>query len=144
MYRDDRRIRSIAQTHATRLEVLFAPDKAEAGFRVLIALDVECGAEHFRAAEEDTCFGGRVDLADGFEDHVPVGATEVGGGAEAGDGVLLGVGVVDHDVGRVVGLDLGGEILQYSLMPVLACGKGGWDVNVRCGSRYDRQDPAPQ
>jgi hypothetical protein len=103
-----------------RLEVLFAPDKAEAGFRVLVALDVECGAEHFGTAEEDTCLGGRVDLADGFEDHVPVGATKVGGGAEPGDGVLLGVCVVDHDVGSVVGLDLGGEVLQYSLVSIPA------------------------
>ena len=72
---------------------------------------MEGGAEHFGPAEEDTCFGGGVDLADGFEDHVPVGATEVCGCAEAGNGVLFGVGVVDHDVGCVVGLDLCGEVL---------------------------------
>jgi hypothetical protein len=52
-----------------------------------------------------------VDFADGFENHVPVGAAEVCGCAETGDGVLFGVGIVDHDVGCVVGLDLGGEVL---------------------------------
>ena len=52
-----------------------------------------------------------MDLADGLEDHVPVGATEVCGCAETGDGVLFGVGVVDHDVRCIVGLDSGGEIL---------------------------------
>lgn len=94
-----------------RLEILLAPHKVEAGLRVHVALDVEGRTEDLGPAEEDTGFCGRVDLADGLEDHVPVGAAEVCGRAEPGDGVLFGVGVVDHDVGCVVGLDLGGEVL---------------------------------
>ncbi len=39
-----------------------------------------------------------------------LGRPKLVGGAQAGDGVLVGVGVVDHDVGGVVGLDLGGEV----------------------------------
>lgn len=52
-----------------------------------------------------------MNLADGLEDHVPVGATEVGRRAQASDGILFGIGIVDHDVGSIVGFDPGGEIL---------------------------------
>lgn len=99
------------QMRAVRLEVLLAPHKVEARLRVHVALDVEGRTENLGTAEEDSGFGGGVDLADGLEDHVPVGATEVCGCAETGDGVLFGVGVVDHDVCCVVGLDLGSEVL---------------------------------
>ncbi len=71
-------------------------------------------AQRRRAAVEDTSFGRRVDLADGFEDRMPVGAAEGGGRAEAGDGVCFGVGVVEHDVGCVVRLDFSGEVLRTS------------------------------
>jgi hypothetical protein len=57
---------------------------------------------------------------------------------------LLGVGVVDHDVGCVVGLDLGGEVLYNTLVFILAGVRRGEALNVRCGSQYDHQDPAPQ
>lgn len=53
-----------------------------------------------------------MDLADGLENHVPVRAAEVRGCTQTGDGVLFGVGVVDHDVGCVVGFDFGGEVLK--------------------------------
>ena len=53
-----------------------------------------------------------MDFAHRFEHRVPVGSTEVGGRAQASDGVLHGVGVVDHDVCGVVGFDVGGEILK--------------------------------
>jgi hypothetical protein len=62
-------------------------------------------------AEEHAGFGGRVDLAYRLEDHVPVGAAKVCGGAQTGDGVLLGVCVVDHYVCCVVCFDLGGQVL---------------------------------
>lgn len=75
--------------------------------------------EHLGTAEEHTRLGGAVDLAYTLEDHVPVGTAEVGWGAQAGDGVLLGVGVIDHDVGCVVSLDLGCEILSEVLALVL-------------------------
>lgn len=65
-------------------------------------------AEDFWPAEEDAGLGGGVDLADRLEDGVPVGTAEIGRGAEARDGVCVGVGVVDHDVGGVVGFDVGG------------------------------------
>lgn len=52
-----------------------------------------------------------MDLADGLEDHVPVGSTEVCRSAETGDGVLFGVCVIDHDVCRVVCLDLCCKVL---------------------------------
>lgn len=79
-------------------------------FTVLIAEDVQLAAEALGPAEEDAGLGGGVQLPDAAEDHVPVGAAEVGGAAEARDGVLVGVGVVDHDVGGVVSLDLGRQV----------------------------------
>lgn len=66
----------------------------------------------FRSAEEHSCFGWGVDPADALEDHVPVGPAKICRCSQTSDGVLLGVCIVDHDVRRVVGLDLGGEILN--------------------------------
>lgn len=94
------------------LEVLLTPYKTEARLGVHVALDVEGGTETLGTAEEDTGLGGRVDFADGLEDHVPVWTTEVCGGTETGDGVLFGVCVVDHDVCCVVCFDLCGEVLD--------------------------------
>lgn len=106
---------SLKQIHQTQdhqdLEILLAPHEPEVRVRVLVALDMERAPKHLGSAEEDTGLGGLVDLADGFENHVPVRTAEVGGRAEAGDGVLLGVGVVDHDVCAVFGADFGGEVL---------------------------------
>jgi hypothetical protein len=100
------------EVHTQRLKVLLAPHEVEAGLGVHVALDVESRTEDFGSTEEDTGFGGGVYLANGFEDHVPVGAAKVCGRAETGDSVLFGIGVVDHDVGCVVSLDLGGEVLH--------------------------------
>jgi hypothetical protein len=97
---------------AFALEVLFAPYKTEARFRVHVAFDVERGSETLRTAEEDTSFGRRMDLADGLEDHVPVWSTEISGGTKTGDGVLFGICVVDHDVCCIICFDLCGEVLK--------------------------------
>jgi hypothetical protein len=59
------------------LEVLLAPHKAESRLTPFIALDVKCASQTFGTTEEHTSLGGRVDLADGLEDHVPVRATEI-------------------------------------------------------------------
>jgi hypothetical protein len=102
---------------------------------------VQRRAERLGSTEEDTCFCGRMDLANGLEDHVPVGATEVCGCAETSDGVLLGVGVIDHDVSCVVGLDLGSEVLDVQLMVKGALTQENiLQCEFRCGSR----DPVPQ
>ena len=85
-------------------------------------------AEHGRAAEENTGFGGGVDLPDRLENHVPVGATKVCWCTQTGNSVLLGVGVVNHDVGCVVCLDLCGEILEY----VSLCHDREWLVVPYC------------
>ena len=109
-------------TTAHALKVLFAPDKVEARLRVHVTFHVQRGAEAFGAAEEHARFRGRVDLPDGFENGVPVWTTEVGGCAQTGNGVLLGVGVVDHNVRCVVCLDLGSEVLnvEVSLDPFMS------------------------
>jgi hypothetical protein len=101
------------------LEVLLTPHKAEPRLREHVTLDVKCRTKTLRTAEEDTSFGWRVDLADRLEDHIPVRATKVCGCAQTGDGVLFGVGVVDHDVCCVVCLDLCGEVLSLSVSLIL-------------------------
>lgn len=99
-----------------RLEIFFAPNKIHPGLGVHVALDVQRRTEHFRTTEENAHFGRRVNLPNGFEDGIPVGTAEVGGRTKTGDSVLLGVGVVDHDVSCVVYLDLGGKILDGKLV----------------------------
>ena len=94
------------------LEVLLAPYETEARLRVHIALDVESGSETLGTAEEDTCLGGCVNLADGLENHVPVWSTKVGWRTETGNGVLLGICIVDHNVSGIVCFDLGSEVLE--------------------------------
>jgi hypothetical protein len=85
-------------TRAPRLEILLAPDKVESvrpvlilvlslrhgigrylpRFAVLVTEYVQRATKTLGTAEEDTSFGRRVKLPDTTEDHVPVGATEVG------------------------------------------------------------------
>jgi len=77
-----------------------------------IAFDMQLRAEHSRTAEEYSGFRGAVDFPNGLEDHVPVGATEVGGSSQTGDGILFSICVVNHDVGCIVGLDLCCEVLD--------------------------------
>jgi hypothetical protein len=72
--------------------------------------------ERFWSAEKHAGLCRAVDLADALENHVPVGPAKVGGRAQTCDGVLLCVGVVDHDVGCVLGADFGGEILEDALV----------------------------
>lgn len=80
--------------------------------RVHVTLDVQLAAQTLGPAEENTSFRGSVDLADRLEDHIPVWTTKVGRSAQARDRVLFGVGIVDHDVCRVIDLDLGSEVLM--------------------------------
>ena len=49
-------------------------------------------------------------LDDGAKNAVPVGATEVGGRAQGGDGVLLRTDILDNAVVDLVLLDLAGEV----------------------------------
>src|SRR5688572_28055812 len=77
---------------------------------VLVAVYVKCTSQSLRATEEHTRLCWTVKFPDAPENHVPVWPTEVGRAPQAGDGVLVSVGVVDHDVGRVVCLDLGRQV----------------------------------
>lgn len=61
--------------------------------------------------EEDTGLAACVDFADGLEHHIPVWSSEVGGRAQTSDGIAVRVGVVNHDVGCIVRLDLRGKVL---------------------------------
>jgi hypothetical protein len=91
-----------------RLEILFTPHVSKITIRIHIAFDMQHTSQNLWTAEENTSFCWCVDLADGFENHIPVWTTEIGGGAETGNGVLFCVCVVDHDVGCVVDADFGG------------------------------------
>jgi len=92
-------------------EILLAPHKFEAGLAVHVALDVQLAAKHLRSAEEHPCLGWAVDLTNAPEHRVPIRPPKVRGGTEASDGVLVAIGIVDHDVRRIVRLDLGGQVL---------------------------------
>lgn len=83
----------------------------KAGLAVHVAFDVQLAPEYLGSAEEDSCLGRRVNLADRLEHRVPVRSSEIGWRAQARDGVLVRIRVVDHDVGRVISLDLGREVL---------------------------------
>ena len=98
------------------LKVLFTPNKTETGFRVHITLDVQRTTKRLWSAEENTCFSWRVDFANAFEYHVPVGATKVRRCPEASNGILLGVDIVNHDVGCVVRFEFGRQILGEKLL----------------------------
>ena len=86
---------------------------------------MQLAAQRLGSAEEDARLGRAVDLADAAKDHVPVGAAEVGRGAETRDGVLVGVGVIDHDVGCVVVFDFGGQVL-FARLAGDGEMRGGW------------------
>ena len=93
------------------LEILFAPHEVEPWLAVHVAFAVQLAAQWLGPAKEHACLGWRVDLADRLEHRVPIGPPKVGRRPEAGDGVPISVGVVEHDVRCVVWLDLGSEVL---------------------------------
>lgn len=88
-------------------KILLPPNKMKPWLRVHITLDMQLAAERLRPTEEHTYFARAMDLADTTEHVVPVRAAEVGGCAEARDGIVVRVGVVDHDVRGVVGIYVG-------------------------------------
>lgn len=71
---------------------------------------MQCAAQSLGSTEEHTSLCRRVQLPDTPEDHVPVRAAKVRRRTQTGDCVLVGIGIVDHDVGGVVGFYLGGQI----------------------------------
>lgn len=93
---------------ASFLEIFLAPHKGKPGLGIHVTFDMELAAQKFWPTEEHAGFGGGVDLPDAAEDHVPVWAAEVGGGAQTGDGILVRVDFVEHDVRGIVGLDICG------------------------------------
>jgi hypothetical protein len=60
----------------------------------------------FGPAEKNAHLGWGMQSTDGWKDHVPIGASEIGWGAESSDGISLGICIVDHDIGGIVGFDL--------------------------------------
>lgn len=87
---------SLQQEHP--LEILLAPHEIEplVAFAVHVAFDMELGAQPLGTTEEHTRLTGGMQFADRPEDHVPIGAAEVGGRAQARDSV--GVAAVEHNV----------------------------------------------
>lgn len=77
---------------------------------VLVTVNMQTATQTLGTTEEYTGLGRRMELPDTTENHVPVGTTKVGRCAQTGDGVLVGVRVVNHDVGSIVGFDLGRQV----------------------------------
>lgn len=67
--------------------------------------------QRWRPTEENARFCRSMNLTDRLEDSVPVRAAKIGRGSQSCDGIPFRVGVVDHDVGRVIGFDISGKIL---------------------------------
>ena len=72
---------------------------------------MQLAAQDFRPTKKHARLARAVDLADTAEDSVPIRPSEEGWRAQTRDGVAGGVGVIDHDVGRVVGFDVRREVL---------------------------------
>lgn len=79
-------------------------------------------AQRLRTAEEHARVRWAVNLPDGFENGIPVGAPKVGGRSQSRDGVGFGVGVIDHYVRGIVRLDVGSKILSNQLDKSIAHG----------------------
>jgi hypothetical protein len=120
------------------LEVLLAPNIFEITVRVLITLDVQQATQHFWTTEEHTGFSRRMDLADAFENHVPVRSAEVRWRSETSDGVLFGIGVVNHNVCCIFNADFGSEVLGQDVSNNY---NERDDVFLQCVSQW--HDPCP-
>ena len=86
------------------------PDERKIWLRVLVALDVQSTSQRLGAAKEHSHLSRLVYRTNTFEDGVPVGSAKVCRCPQSGDGILLGVCIVNHNVGGIVGLDLGREV----------------------------------
>lgn len=54
-------------------------------------------------------------LPNGAKDRIPVRPTKICWRPETSDGITIGIGIIDHDVSCVVGLDLGSEVLDEEI-----------------------------
>lgn len=93
-------------------EILLAPHEIESGLGIHIALHMKCASEWFRPTEENSRLSWGMDLANRAEDHVPVWTAEVCWRPQSGDGVLLCICIVYHNIGGVIDLDSGGKVLS--------------------------------
>lgn len=67
---------------------------------------MKCTTQSLGSTEEHTSLSWRVQLPDTTEDHVPVGTAEVGRGTQTSNRILVRVGIVNHDVGGIIGFYL--------------------------------------
>ena len=58
----------------------------------------------------DSDFGGIMNLLDALKGRIPIRATEIGGCPQTSDSILLSIRIVDHDIRRIIGLDLCSQI----------------------------------
>jgi len=77
------------------LKVLLSPHVAEARFAVYVAVDVQLVAKTRWTTVEYASFCRSVDLANRLEDGIPWWSAKGDGRAQTGDGVDIGIGIVD-------------------------------------------------
>lgn len=77
---------------------------------ILVAKDVQRAAQSLGTAEEHTRLARSMQFPDTPKDHIPVRTAKVRRRPQAGNGILIGVGIIDHNVGRIVNLDLGRQV----------------------------------
>ena len=90
------------------LKVLLPPCEIESRIRVHVALDMQLITQRWRPTEENARLGWSMNFTDRPENGVPVRAAKIGRGPQSCDGIRFRVGVVNHDVRCVIGLDPGG------------------------------------
>ena len=98
------------------LEVLLAPNEVERRVRIHVAFDMQRTTKTLWTTEEHASFCRSMNFADRTENGIPIGTTKIGWRAKTRKGIHFGVGIVDHDIGSLVWLDLSSKILQAPLV----------------------------
>ena len=76
-------------------------------------------------AEKNTHLSRGMQFTDGWKYHVPIGASEIGWGAESSDGIFVCICIIDHDIGSIIGFDLRCQILWARSFSLRSCDDDG-------------------
>jgi len=87
------------------LEIFFAPGELESRLSIHITFNMQLTPQHLRPTEEHTRLSGAVDLPNRLKDIIPIGSPKIRRCSQPRNGVPIRVGVINHDIRRVVRLD---------------------------------------
>lgn len=114
------------------LEILFAPAEIETYFpklanhpnqvnikmggeqhtrlRIHITFNMQLTSQYLRPTKEHTRLRRTVNLSNTLEHHIPIRTTEIGRCSQSRNGISVRVGIINHDVCRIINLDLGSQV----------------------------------